>query len=64
MSKARKIGLKATFTPNKKADMRHRKKVYLRGIEKAYRSQYEIPQEKEDKELRRLKENGNKADFV
>ena len=34
MSKPRKIGIKSTYIPNAKADMRHRKKVYQRGREK------------------------------
>ena len=37
MSKPRKIGLKSTYIPNAKADMRRHKKVYQRGREKAFR---------------------------
>lgn len=36
MSKPRKIGLKSTYIPNTKADMRRHKKVYQRGREKAF----------------------------
>lgn len=39
MSKQRKIGIKSTYIPNSKADMRHRKKVYQRGREKTFRQQ-------------------------
>ena len=39
MSKPRKIGLKSTYIPNAKADMRRHKKVYQRGREKAFRCQ-------------------------
>lgn len=35
MSKPRKLGIKSTYIPNAKADMRHRKKVYQRDREKA-----------------------------
>lgn len=48
MSKPRKIGLKSTYIPNAKADMRRHKKVYQRGREKAFRSQYEQQREKVD----------------
>ena len=34
MSKPRKLGMKTTYIPNAKADMRHRKKVYQRGRER------------------------------
>lgn len=34
MSKPKKLGMNATYVPNGKADMRHRKKVYQRGREK------------------------------
>lgn len=33
MSKARKLGIKSTYIPNAKADMRFRKKGYQRGRE-------------------------------
>ena len=36
MSKPRKLGIKSTYVPNAKADMRHHKKVYQRGREKAF----------------------------
>lgn len=36
MSKPRKLGMKTTYVPNAKADMRHHKKVYQRGREKAF----------------------------
>ena len=34
MSKPRMLGIKSTYIPNAKADIRHRKKVYQRGREK------------------------------
>ena len=48
MSKPRKLGMKSTYVPNSKADMRHHKKVYQRGREKAFRCQYEHQREKEE----------------
>ena len=36
MSKPRKFGIKSTYIPNAKADMRRHKKVYQRGREKAF----------------------------
>ena len=36
MSKPRKLGMKTTYIPNAKADMRRHKKVYQRGREKAF----------------------------
>ena len=36
MSKPKKYGLKTGYIPNAKADMRHHKKVYQRGREKAF----------------------------
>lgn len=39
MSKQRKLGIKSTYIPNAKADMRHRKKVYQRVREKTFRQQ-------------------------
>ena len=36
MAKPRKLGMKSTYIPNAKADMRRHKKVYQRGREKAY----------------------------
>ena len=41
MSKAKMYGMKTGYVPNAKADMRHRKKVYQRGREKAFRCQYQ-----------------------
>ena len=41
MSKPRKLGMKSTYIPNAKADMRRHKKVYQRGREKAFRCQYD-----------------------
>lgn len=37
MSKARKLGIKSTYIPNAKADMRFHKKAYQRGREIAER---------------------------
>ena len=34
VSKPRKLGIKTTYIPNAKADMRHRKKVYQHGRER------------------------------
>ena len=36
MSKPRKLGMKTTYIPNAKADMRRNKKVYQHGREKAF----------------------------
>lgn len=36
MSQPKKYGLKTGYIPNAKADMRHHKKVYQRGREKAF----------------------------
>lgn len=36
MSKPKKYGLKTGYIPNSKADMRHHKKLYQRGREKAF----------------------------
>ena len=46
MSKAKMYGMKTGYVSNAKADMRHHKKVYQRGREKAFRCQYEIQTEK------------------
>ena len=37
MSKPKMYGMKTGYIPNAKADMRHHKKVYQRGREKAFR---------------------------
>lgn len=47
MSKPRKLGMKTTYIPNAKADMRRHKKVYQRSREKAFRCLREIPDKKE-----------------
>ena len=47
MSKPRKLGMKSTYIPNAKADMRRHKKVYQRGREKAFCFQREQQREKE-----------------
>lgn len=51
MSKPRKLGMKTTYIPNAKADMRHRKKVYQRGREKPtiIREDHKAEQSKEVK---------------
>lgn len=36
MGKPRKLGMKTTYIPNAKADMRHHKKVYQRGRERVF----------------------------
>ena len=41
MSKPKTLGMKSAYVPNAKADMRHHKKVYQRGREKAFRDQDE-----------------------
>ncbi len=46
MSKPRKLGIKSTYIPNAKADMRRNKKAYQRGREKAFHCQYENPVDK------------------
>lgn len=38
MSKPKKYGLKTGYIPNAKADMRHNKKVYQHGREKAFQN--------------------------
>lgn len=48
MSKARKLGMKSSYIPNAKADMRFRKKGYRRGREIAER----------DRKPERVKANG------
>lgn len=47
MSKPRKLGMKSTYIPNAKADMRRHKKVYQRGREKTFCFQREQQREKE-----------------
>ena len=47
MSKPKKLGMKSTYIPNAKADMRRHKKVYQRGREKAFICQREQQREKE-----------------
>lgn len=39
MAKARLFGMKTTYIPNSRADMRHRKKVYQRGREIAEKAE-------------------------
>ena len=39
MSKPKMYGIKTGYIPNAKADMRHHKKVYQHGREKAFRQQ-------------------------
>lgn len=39
MGKARLLGMKTTYIPNSKADMRHRKKIYQRNREVEQRAQ-------------------------
>ena len=43
MSKPKKYGQKTGYIPNAKADMRHHKKVYQRGREKAFQN---VPDQK------------------
>ena len=38
MSKPKKYGLKTGYIPNSKADIRHHKKLYQRGREKAFQN--------------------------
>ena len=61
MSKAKMYGMKSPYIPNAKADMRHRKKVYQRGREKAFRCQYEIPEEKLAQQNERKKGAGHES---
>ena len=46
MSKPRKLGMKTTYIPNAKADMRRHKKAYQRG-RKAFLNTREQQREKE-----------------
>ena len=46
MSKPKMYGMKTGYVPNAKADMRHRKKVYQRGREKAFLNAREQQREK------------------
>lgn len=56
MSKARKLGIKSSFIPNAKADMRFRRKLYQRGREIAERDPVETrAQRRQRRELERLK---------
>ena len=36
MSKPKKLGMKTSFIPNSKADMRYHKKTYQRGRERVF----------------------------
>lgn len=58
MSKPIKYGFQRAYTPNAKADMRFRKKVYQRGREIAERDPRERLREKEVKEMEREKARG------
>lgn len=42
MSKPKMYGMKTGYVPNAKADMRHHKKVYQRGLEKVSRDNDEL----------------------
>ena len=46
MAKPKKLGMKSTYIPNAKADMRRHKKVYQRGREKAFLNTREQQREK------------------
>lgn len=50
MSKPKVYGMKTCYIPNAKADMRHHKKVYQRGREKAFRQQ-EIQAKQTDQKI-------------
>lgn len=47
MSKPRKLGIKSTYIPNAKADMRRHKKVYQRSRDKDFLNASEQRREKE-----------------
>lgn len=55
MARPKMLGMKKTFVPNAKADMRFKKKVYQRGREIAERDPYEIHERRELKRLERIK---------
>lgn len=50
MGKARLYGMTSAYTPNSKADMRHRKKVYQRGREIAERDPTQISAKRQRKQ--------------
>lgn len=54
MSKPKLIGMKTSYIPNAKADMRYRKKVYQRGYEKMFRDNAEriMAERQEKKEVK------------
>lgn len=55
MARPKMLGMKKTFVPNSKADMRFKKKVYQRGREIAERDPYELHERREMKRLERMK---------
>ena len=56
MSKARKLGIKSSYIPNAKADMRFKRKLYQRGREIAERDPVETrAQRRERRELEEMK---------
>lgn len=62
MARPKMLGMKKTFVPNAKADMRFKKKVYQRGREIAERDPYEIHERREMKRLERMKADACRAD--
>lgn len=62
MARPKMLGMKKTFVPNSKADMRFKKKVYQRGREIAERDPYEIHERREMKRLERMKADACRAD--
>lgn len=50
MSKARLLGMKTSYIPNSKADMRFKKKVYQRGREISGKAQIAAQERRERRE--------------
>lgn len=61
MARPKMLGMKKTFVPNAKADMRFKKNVYQRGREIAERDPYEIHERREMKRLERMKADACRA---
>lgn len=57
MGKAKLLGMKSTFVPNAKADMRFRRKIYLRNREIAERDPYEVHERRDMNRKKQWKEN-------
>lgn len=55
MGKAKLLGMKTTFIPNNKADMRYRRKIYQHNREIAERDPYEVHERREMKRMEKRK---------